>query len=59
MTFSLSTQYEIDLIEIDGIDAVGFFEQIQVHEHLYSPCHHRVYCYAGHNSRCVSLRRMR
>jgi len=37
MTFSLSTQYTIDLIEIDGKDAVGFFEQIQVHEHLYSP----------------------
>lgn len=37
MTFSLSTQYEIGLIEIDGIDIVGFFEQIQVHEHLYSP----------------------
>lgn len=37
MTFSLSTQYEINLIEIDGKDIVGFFEQIQVHEHLYSP----------------------
>ena len=37
MAFSLSTQYTIGLIEIDGVDAIGFFEQIQIHEHLYSP----------------------
>lgn len=37
MEVSLSTQFSVDKILIDGEDIVGFFQNITVNEHLYSP----------------------
>ncbi|QBP06005.1 hypothetical protein [Synechococcus phage S-B68] len=35
--FSLSTQFEINKIEIDGNDVIGLFQKISLFENLYSP----------------------
>lgn len=37
MEASLATQFSIDTIKIDNIDIVGFFQNITLNEHLYSP----------------------
>ena len=35
--FSLSTQFEINTIEIDGQDVIGLFRSISLFENIYSP----------------------
>ena len=35
--FSLSTQFRIDKIEIDGLDVIGLFQNISIYENIYSP----------------------